>query len=79
MQSDRSPKHYNSVDLSQRKLPILPIIFLQAGRFGQLTYMRVYQGHLEKGQYIHNTRTGKRIRVSRLVRMHADMMEVGVW
>lgn len=49
---------------------------LQAGRFGQLTYVRVYQGCLKKTEYIYNTRTGKRVRVQRLVRLHADQMEV---
>lgn len=48
----------------------------QAGRFGQLTYIRVYQGCLKKGEYIYNTRTGKKVRVQRLVRLHADQMEV---
>ncbi len=51
-------------------------VCVQAGRFGQLTYMRVYQGCLRKAEYIHNTRSGKRVRVQRLVRLHADQMEV---
>lgn len=49
---------------------------MQAGRFGQLTYVRVYQGMLRKSDYIYNTRTGKKVRVQRLVRMHSDTMEV---
>lgn len=49
---------------------------LQAGRFGQLTYVRVYQGGVKKGDTIINTRTQKKTKVSRLVRMNADEMEV---
>jgi len=48
---------------------------LEEGRFGQLTYIRLYQGTLRKGNTIYNSRTGTELRVGRLVRMHADEME----
>jgi len=44
-------------------------------RFGQLTYIRIYQGTLKKGDEIVNMRSGKKSRVGRLIRMHADVME----
>ena len=44
-------------------------------QFGQLTYTRIYQGTLNKGDTIINTRTKKRVRVGRLVRMNANDRE----
>jgi elongation factor G len=48
---------------------------LEEGRYGQLTYLRIYQGKLDRDSFITNTRTEKESKVGRLVRMHADEME----
>ncbi|NTV43816.1 MAG: GTP-binding protein, partial [Syntrophobacteraceae bacterium] len=56
--------------------PLVMLAFkLEMSRFGQLTYVRVYQGTLRKGDTIVNTRTEKRTKAGRLIRMHADEME----
>jgi elongation factor G len=61
---------------SDSSKPLVLLAFkLEDGRFGQLTYLRVYQGTLAKADEITNIRTGKRHKVGRLVRMHADEME----
>lgn len=44
-------------------------------QFGQLTYMRIYQGKLVKGDSYINSRTGRKTRFGRVVRMHADQRE----
>ena len=49
--------------------------FLLIGKFGQLTYLRAYQGTVRRGDNIYNTRTGKKTKVSRLVQMHSNKME----
>jgi elongation factor G len=56
--------------------PLVALAFkLEEGRFGQLTYMRVYQGSMKKGSFIYHARTGKKVKIPRLVRMHSDEME----
>jgi elongation factor G len=47
---------------------------LEENRFGQLTYVRVYQGRIRKGDVIANIRTNKKLKVNRMVRMHANEM-----
>lgn len=48
---------------------------LEETPFGQLTYVRLYQGTLFKGQRITNVRDGKTIKLARIVRMHSNEME----
>ena len=56
--------------------PVVALAFkLEDGPYGQLTYIRVYQGAIARGSTIVNVRTGKKVKVGRVVRMHADQME----
>ena len=48
---------------------------LEDGQYGQLTYTRIYQGIIKKGMELVNTRSRKKFKVGRLIRMHSNNME----
>jgi elongation factor G len=43
--------------------------------YGALTFVRLYQGTIDKGQMYYNQRTGQKERFSRIFKMHADQRE----
>jgi elongation factor G len=57
--------------------PFVALAFkLTMESFGQFTYIRVYSGILNQGDTIYNSRTGEKVQVGRLVRIHADKREI---
>jgi elongation factor G len=75
-----------ALDLDKEEAPVVlesdpnkPLVMLafklEDGRYGQLTYVRVYQGQVKKDDFIVNSRSGKKVKVGRLVRMHSDDKE----
>ncbi|HEY4176601.1 MAG TPA: elongation factor G, partial [Kofleriaceae bacterium] len=75
-----------ALDLSKNEEPVVlasdpakPLVMLafklEDGRYGQLTYIRIYQGTIRKDEFIVNSRNGKKVKVGRLVRMHSDDRE----
>jgi len=77
---------YEALDLdnNEASMPIKPsdteqfiaLAFkLEDGQYGQLTYIRIYQGAIKKGLEVINSRTGKKFKIGRLIRMHASSME----
>lgn len=55
--------------------PVVLAFKLEDGQYGQLTYIRVYQGKIKKGDELYNTRSRKKFKIGRLIRMHANAME----
>jgi elongation factor G len=47
--------------------------------YGNLTYFRIYSGVLEKGTYVYNARSGRKERIGRILRMHANHREDIDW
>lgn len=77
---------YEALDLDndEKSLPIvasdtaafIALAFkLEDGQYGQLTYVRIYQGSIRKGLEVINSRTGKKFKIGRLIRMHSNSME----
>jgi elongation factor G len=72
MDNDQSPVQL----INDSAKPLVALAFkIEDGQYGQLTYVRVYQGSLSKGDMIVNLRSGKKVKVGRVIRMHADQME----
>ncbi|MDY7026856.1 MAG: elongation factor G [Spirochaetota bacterium] len=72
MENDEAPVKL----VADEEKPTVALAFkLEDGQYGQLTYIRIYQGKVKKGDELFNIRSKKRFKVGRLIKMHADHME----
>jgi elongation factor G len=73
---DTSNKEASVLMTCKASSPFVALAFkLEESRFGQLTFVRIYQGTLRRGDWVVNVRTNKKVKVPRLVRMHSNTME----
>ena len=73
---DENGQHPKVLLSDSNEAPVVAMAFKTVVEsFGQLTYTRVYQGKIVKGQSYVNARTGRSVRFGRLVRMHANDRE----
>ena len=83
---DPSEVENGGVDLDKFEAPVIlstdpkkPLVMLafklDDGRYGQLTYVRIYQGTLRKSDTVINMRTKRKVKIGRIVRMHSNEME----
>lgn len=64
------------ITVSDDSKPTIALAFkLEEGQYGQLTYIRIYQGLVKKGGELLNVRNKRKFKVGRLIRMHANHME----
>ena len=61
---------------SEPDQPLVMLAFkLDETRYGQLTFVRIYQGTVTKGSVVFNIKNDKKVKIPRIVRLHADEME----